>query len=95
MSSENSSFCKQRAGLHHKSLHVHTYNVEHGQEVLRAEQAVCKSKAQRGGDEPFAILHHPGPSSPLHGGGVPHFMNNGVTCWERRKNNDILVRCFI
>lgn len=81
--SEDSGLGEQRAGLQQQTLGVDPDGVEHGEEVLRAEQRVRQSESQRGRDETSAVLHHPRPGAPLDRRGLADGVDDGVA-WTRR-----------
>lgn len=96
--SEDSGLCEQRASLQQQTLDIDTDGVEHGEEVLRAEQRVCQSESQRGGDETSAVLHHPRPGAPLDRRGLAYAVYDGVTCGEKkdfRVNEETLEKLFL
>lgn len=76
--SENAGLGQQRAGLQQQAPGVDPDGVEHGEEVLRAEQSVGQSKAQRGRDEASAVLHHPRPGAPLDRRGLADSVHDRV-----------------
>lgn len=85
--SEGSGVGEQRAGLQQQTLGVDPDSVEHGEEVLRAEQSVRQGEAQRGRDEAPAVLHHPRAGAPLDRRGLANSVHDRVASRRRRRRS--------